>query len=209
MPIELVALLVLAAFALLLLGAIAYQRNIDRAKVLEEAEEVPRTVEQHWSHIAQRTGLRLLRKSPYGFALHCVLDGTPVWFALRAIRDGNDRVWGIRAELPPHAVRLCVVPEAKPVTGAFAHTVPTGDEEFDFVYTLHADDAVGAFQTLSSAARRALLALGPAYLHAEPGEMQLRVPFDPMDLDDARIVAVLELVRALAQPLPPRAHVVN
>ncbi|MFO0559125.1 MAG: hypothetical protein U0269_14010 [Polyangiales bacterium] len=208
MPIELVALMVLAAFALLLLGGVAYQRNVDRAQALE-ADKESQLVEQQWTDIARRTGLRLVRKSTYGFALHGVLDGTPVWFGLRAIGDSKDRWWGIRADLPQHAVRLCVAPAEKPVAGGFVHTVPTGDEDFDFVYTLHADDAVDAFQTISRAARQALLALGPAHLNAGPGVMELTVPFSPAELDDARIVAALELVRALALPLPPRAQVVN
>lgn len=208
MPIELVSLMVLAAFALLLLGGIAYQRNVDRAEALE-ADKESQLVEQHWADIARRTGLRLVRKSSYGFALHGVLDGTPVWFGLRALGDFKDRWWGIRAELPQHAVKLCVAPADKQVTGSWAHTVPTGDEDFDLVYTLHADDAVEAFQTISRAARQSLLVLGPAHLSAGPGVMELTVPFAPAELDDARIVAALELVRALALPLPPRAQVVN
>jgi hypothetical protein len=209
MPAELVKLLVVAAFTLLWLGGIACLRYIDRAKG-PKAWKVPRPIEQHWSHIAQRTGLQLLQDSPYGFALYGELDGTPVWFGLNAIVEGSDLVWGICAELPPLGGRLCVWPRGEPITVAFAPAVPTGDEEFDLVYTLYADDAEDARQRLSSAARRALLALGPDTLYVSPcGMMELTVPFDPMDLDETRIAAVLELVRALAQPLPPRAHVVN
>jgi hypothetical protein len=208
MPLELMMVLVLAAFVLLLLGAISYQRNIDREATSDAAASTA-MVEQHWADIARRTGLRLVRKSTYGFALHGVLEGTPVWFGLRAFVDGKDSWWGIRAELPQHAVKLCVAPADKPVQGAWAHTVPTGDDEFDLVYAVHANDAVEAFHAVSRAARQALLALGPATLVAGPGVMELHVPFEPAELDDARIISALELVRALALAPPPRAHIVN
>ncbi|MBL8684359.1 MAG: hypothetical protein JNK05_34610 [Myxococcales bacterium] len=208
MPIELVALLVIAAFALMILGGIAYQKNIDRDAV-KEVEDKSRLLESHWVDVARRTGLRLVRKSPYGLALHGVLDGTPVWFGQFAIVDGRDRWWGIRAELPQHAVKMTVAPADKAVGGAWEHTIPTGDDEFDLVYKVHANDAVEAFHAISRPARQALLALGPAHLTVGPGVMELTVPFEPTELDDARIVSALELVRALALPPPPRAQLVN
>ncbi len=208
MPIELVALMVIAAFALMILGGIAYQKNIDRESVQDD-EVKTRQIEAHWADIARRTGLRLVRKSPYGLALHGVLDGTPVWFGLSAMADGRDRWWGIRAELPQHAVKLLVAPADKAVGGSWEHTIPTGDDEFDLVYKVHANDAVEAFHAISRPVRQALLALGPAHLNVAPGVMELTVPFEPSELDDARIISALELVRALALPPPPRAHLVN
>jgi hypothetical protein len=208
MPLELVALLVLAAFALLLLGGIAYQRTIDRESA-RERDEQSKLLEQVWVDIAQRTGLRLERKGRFGLALHGVLDNTPVWFAQHAITDGNDRWWGIRAELPPHAVKMAIAPADKELRGGWEHTVPTGDDEFDLVYKVYANDPVEAFHAVSRAARQALLVLGPAYLTVGPGVMELTVPFEPTELDDARIIAALELVRALSLPPPPRAQLVN
>lgn len=208
MPIELIAVMVLAAFALLLLGGISYQRSIERSTASDEAER-NKLVEVQWADIARRTGLRLVRKSNYGFALHGVLDGTPVWFGLGAIGDHRDRWFGVRADLPQHAVKLCVAAAGKSVAGEWGHTVPTGDDEFDLVYTVHANDPIEAFHTVSRAARQALLALGPAHLEAGPGVMELTVPFSPTELDDARIIAALELVRALAIAPPPRAMLVN
>ncbi len=200
--------MVLGAFALLLLGGIAFQKNLDKGEASEAAAREELLV-QSWADIARRTGLRLVRKSPYGLALHGVLDGVPVWFAQFAIRDGRDVWWGVRAELPSNCVPLAVVPADKVPEEQAAKNIPTGDEEFDLVYALQADNAVDAFHTISRAARQALLALGPAHLRTTPGVMELTVPFSETELDDARIVAALELVRALALPPKAREQTVN
>jgi hypothetical protein len=203
MQFERVVLWVSGAVALLVLAWFVRRRAADRTLDGEVAAR-DRDLEACWSEVSQRTGLRLLRSSPYGIALHGVLDGVPVWFAQFAIRDGHDLSWGVRAELPAHSVGLEVVPATSVLDEPQDRTIPTGDEEFDLVYALRSEQAVDAFHALSRAARQALLALGPARLHAGPGVLELAVPFSESELDDARIIAALELIRALSLPPRPR-----
>ncbi len=206
-----IALLVVGAFALLFIGGYAVQKNndreseIDRGKTRKETESV-------WTEIARRTGMKLLPKSPYGLALHGMLDSTPVWFAEYAIVDGRDRMWGLRAELPSSELRLRVcepLSEGVEKIGGYSHVVPTGDEDFDLMYQLQADDAVMAFNAISRAARQALMLLAPAHLEVNQGVLTLTFAFEQTALEDAHIVAALELVRALALPPKPRDHAVN
>lgn len=211
MPTELITVVVLGAFALLFVGAYAMQKN--NARELEkDQQKLRKDTESLWAELSRRTGMKLLTKSPYGLALHGVLDGTPVWFAERAYIDGRDAMWGLRAELPSNDLTLMVLPtppEGREKPGGFAHVVPTGDEDFDLMYQLQADDAVTAFHAMGRAARQALMLLAPATLIVRNGTLTLTFSFDQTELDDPHIVAALELVRAMALPTKPRDHAVN
>jgi hypothetical protein len=203
MQFDRVVLLLSGAVALIVLAWFVRSR-VAEPSLDEEIVARDRALELCWGDVSQRTGLRLLRASPYGIALHGVLDGVPVWFAQFAIRDGHDLTWGVRAELPQHSVALEVVPATSLSPEMHERTIPTGDDEFDLVYALRSEQAVDAFHALSRAARQALLVLGPARLQTGPGTFELAVPFAESELDDARIIAALELVRALS--LPPKAR---
>jgi hypothetical protein len=210
MPTEMIALLVVGVFALLFLGGYALQKNNERQSVRDQ-EQSRKELEAVWSQIAKRTGLRLLQKSPYGVALHGILDGTPVWIAENAMVDGRDVIWGLRAELPSNELKLSAScqPSDSPINGNYAHVVPTGDDDFDMLYQVCADDAVAAFHAVSRAARQALTLLAPAYLSVNQGVLTLRFSFLPTQLEEAHLVAALELVRAMALPQKPREHTVN
>lgn len=190
--------MVLGAFAVMFVGAFVMQRNNTQAEAVD-AEKQREALELHWHEISRRTGLRLTRKSPYGLALHGVLEGIPVWFATMAMRDGRDVWWGVRAELPKHAVDLVVIAADRYEESGRTDAIPTGDDDFDLMYALTSNDPVGAFCAVSRAAQQALLVLGPAHLRVTQGVMELTLPFAEMDLDDTRIIATLELIRSLAQ----------
>ena len=75
MPTEMIALLVVGAFALLFIGGYAVQKNNDRESEID-ASKTRKDTENVWTEIARRTGMKLLQKSPHGLALHGMLDST-------------------------------------------------------------------------------------------------------------------------------------